>query len=138
MDSKNINIEELEEKLRSGIEFGISSEVAELGENLIKELRLEQKLKKQINDLKENAPIITQTLYCDYVNSLEETVSEVQKLVDPESPDSSALSEMVETAKALCKTAHSEYWLQVATKSVSDVECATEATVKLMGRLKER
>eukprot|EP00519_Triparma_laevis_P007072 CAMPEP_0182497304 /NCGR_PEP_ID=MMETSP1321-20130603/5807_1 /TAXON_ID=91990 /ORGANISM="Bolidomonas sp., Strain RCC1657" /LENGTH=542 /DNA_ID=CAMNT_0024701143 /DNA_START=21 /DNA_END=1649 /DNA_ORIENTATION=+ len=137
MDSKNINIEELEEKLRSGIEFGISSEVAELGENLIKELRLEQKLKKQINDLKENAPIITQTLYCDYVNSLEETVSEVQKLVDPESPDSSALSEMVETAKALCKTAHSEYWLQVATKSVSDVECATEATVKLMGRLKE-
>ncbi|GMH52789.1 hypothetical protein TL16_g01307 [Triparma laevis f. inornata] len=136
MDSESVNIEELEEKLRSGIEFGVSAEVAELGENLIKELRLEQKLKKQISDLKENAPIITQTLYCDYVNSLEETVAEVQKLIDPEG-EGRGLADMVKTGVALCKTAHAEYWLCVATKSVSGVECATEATVKLMGRLKE-
>jgi hypothetical protein len=29
------------------------------------------------------------------------------------------------------------YWLGVATKKVADIECATEASVKVMGKLKE-
>mmetsp|Transcript_16234 Transcript_16234/g.32399 ORF Transcript_16234/g.32399 Transcript_16234/m.32399 type:complete len:559 (+) Transcript_16234:102-1778(+) len=146
IDSDAVDIDELEEKIRAGVEFGISEEVAEFGRSLVKEMKLEKKLKKQIADLKSHAPIVTQTLYCTYVNALQQTVASVSALISPPldsgdgdagSEPPSAIADMLKTASALCATSHSEYWLKVATSSVANVPCASEDTKEMMGRLQE-
>ena len=50
IDSDAVDIDELEEKIRAGVEFGISEEVAEFGRSLVKEMKLEKKLKKQVRE----------------------------------------------------------------------------------------
>jgi hypothetical protein len=140
-----IDVDALEEKVNRGLALGVSSEVVEIGRSIVKELMLTSTLNEGINALKENSPIVTQTLFCEYVNALKDTVSSVETLIseaaenteEGDGPVDTPLSQTVRVAQDLCKTAHSEYWLRVATSSVEGVECASEETVKQMGKLKE-
>lgn len=139
-DSNELNIEDIEEKIQTGLRFGISAEVAEASLALVKELKLERKLKTQIQELVAHKPIITQSLFCEYVNKLKDTIVQVNELLKANpsaSATSASLTSCRKTAEELCSTSHSEFWLRVAMDKVVGVECAGESTVKLMDKLKE-
>ncbi|GMI33776.1 hypothetical protein TeGR_g10654 [Tetraparma gracilis] len=169
---ETVNLDELEDKIESAREFGISEEAIAIGLGIVKEMKLTKKLAVQIAELEKNAPVVTQSLYCDYVNVLKRTVREVEEMLvgdkeeggeggegkegegkegegagagagagpeteGEEGAGNTALANMVQKADGLIRVSHSEYWLGVATKKVADIECATEASVKVMGKLKE-
>tara|TARA_B110000305_G_scaffold195186_1_gene219577 strand:+ start:784 stop:1782 length:999 start_codon:yes stop_codon:yes gene_type:complete len=135
-DTSKLDIDEFEEKINSGIAFGISEDVAKIGTSLVRGMKLERQLKKDIADLQGQLPVITQSAYTNYVNTLKASLKEVEALFTPEE-SSASLTEMVKLGEAMCETAHSEFWLQVSCQAVEKVVCATEHTVKLMTRLKE-
>ncbi len=140
--SADLDVDDLEEKIAFGKELGVALEALEVGEAIVKEVRLTQRIKKEIGELEKNVPVVTQTLYCNYVNVLKRTVDEVRELLESEAAEDEAdsggdLPVLVKKAQALIKTSHCEYWLKVATKNVEGVECADESTVRLMARLKE-
>lgn len=149
MDSpSSVDIDSLVEMIERGASLGVSEEALTMGNAFVTELRLVRKLEAQVADLKANSPVVTQTLFCKYVNALKDTIGEVEALIksqteaDPEGGPSAPqgddpLSAAVALAGELCQTAHSEYWLCVATNGVKNITRAGEEHVKMMGRLSE-
>ncbi|GMI10248.1 hypothetical protein TrRE_jg9979 [Triparma retinervis] len=145
MDSPaGVDLDSLTDMIEKGSAFGVSEESLAIGRSCVRELLLVRRLSSQVSDLKANSPCVTQTLFCRYVNGLKATAGEVGDLLKEQAegaeegaPAEGALPKMLAEATEMCQTAHSEYWLCVATNGVRNIERAGEEHVKAMGRLKE-
>jgi len=92
-------------------------------------LLLQEELRKKVEAVGSQSPVLTQTAYTTLINPLSSLA---------------ARAEEAEVSPALCRAArflvgrgHAEYWLQVALGRLRAVDCAGEDQVRDMARLKE-
>jgi len=126
----DVLIERLREVTALAGAMGVPPEVLEVGAAGEGAIRLRGDLRSAMADLEAVAPVLTQSQYTALVNPLKLLVARFEKGTVP------CDGAILDAARTLVRRSHCEYWLQVALRQVEPCECATEATVNLMGRLR--
>eukprot|EP00615_Pteridomonas_danica_P012070 CAMPEP_0114360286 /NCGR_PEP_ID=MMETSP0101-20121206/23724_1 /TAXON_ID=38822 ORGANISM="Pteridomonas danica, Strain PT" /NCGR_SAMPLE_ID=MMETSP0101 /ASSEMBLY_ACC=CAM_ASM_000211 /LENGTH=588 /DNA_ID=CAMNT_0001504395 /DNA_START=22 /DNA_END=1788 /DNA_ORIENTATION=+ len=108
----------------------VDAESMAKAQEAIKKYNLSIDMRKHLDATKAQHPIVTQKVYCSYVNKLERFVKAGSKLgVD---------NLLIDEAKAVIARSFSEFWLFKIKEELKPVECATKSIEPRIDLLEER